>query len=212
MGRKFRLHDKKQKYASVQGRKGFSIAEQNKMMLSAETRLDFSLHVLQYYNYKDFDCLMCTVFLSMVKSFIDLVRYLFTLSGVKTFLSEQVFQDPLENYLGLQIQRGRASENRNVQEFCTQALRVINGVCLDTFKGNCRGNKVKRRMTEADTEKESQPLRKEKRTGRDINLYVSLYCYYCTFTLFLAAIHNHWIKMYMYQNRYAVPPEPPARC
>ena len=52
MGRKFRLHDKKQKYASVRGRKGFSIAEQNKMMLSAEMRLDFSSHVLQYYNYK----------------------------------------------------------------------------------------------------------------------------------------------------------------
>ena len=48
----YRLHDKKQKYASVREHKGFSIAEQNKMMLSAETRLDFSLHVLQYYNYK----------------------------------------------------------------------------------------------------------------------------------------------------------------
>ena len=61
---------------------------------------------------------MCTVFLSIVKSFIDLVRYLFTLPGVKSFLSEQISQDSLEKYFGLQRQRGRVSENPNVQEFC----------------------------------------------------------------------------------------------
>ena len=104
------------------------------------------------------------MFLSIVKSFIDLVRYIFTLPGVKSFVSERVSQDPLEKYFGLQRQRGRASENPNVQEFCknTQALRVINSVCLDTVKGNCRGNKTKRRMTIADIENESQPLKKRK--------------------------------------------------
>ena len=105
---------------------------------------------------------MCTVFLSIVKSFIDLVRYLFTFPGVKSFLSEQVFQDPLEKYLGLQRQRGRASENPNVQEFCknTQALQVINSVCLDTVKGtHCRGNKVRRRMTEADKKRKADRKR-----------------------------------------------------
>ena len=103
------------------------------------------------------------LFLFIVKSFVDLVRFLFTLQGVKSFPSERLSQDPLEKFFGFQRQRGRVSENPNIQEFCknTQALRVINGVCLDTVKGNCRGNKSKR-MTEADIQRESQPLKKRK--------------------------------------------------
>ncbi len=53
----------------------------------------------------------------IVKSFIDLVRYPFTLPGVKSFLSECISQDPLEKFFGLQRQRGRVNENPNVQEF-----------------------------------------------------------------------------------------------
>ena len=91
------------------------------------------------------------------------MRHLFTLPGVKCFLSERISQDPLEKFFGLQQQRGRVNENPNVQEFCknTQALRVINCTCLDTAKGNCRGRKRKA-MTEADLEKESRPLKKRK--------------------------------------------------
>ena len=100
-----------------------------------------------------------------MKSFIDLVNYLFTLPGVKSFLSERISQDPLEKFFGLQRQRGRVNENPNVQEFCknTQALRVINCSCLNTVKGNCRGSKRKE-MTAAESEKECQPLRKRKAT------------------------------------------------
>jgi len=101
--------------------------------------------------------------LSAVKSFIVLVKYLFTLPGVNAFLSERISQDPLEKFFGLQRQRGRVNENPNIREFCknTQALRVINCSCLNTVKGNCRGSKNKE-MTAAELEKESQPLRKRK--------------------------------------------------
>ncbi len=63
-----------------------------------------------------------------VKSFIDLVTYLFSLPGLTAFLSERISQDPLEKFFGLQRQRGRVNENPDVSEFCknTQAHRVIN--------------------------------------------------------------------------------------
>jgi len=62
---------------------------------------------------------------------------------VKFFLSERISQDPLENFFGCQRQRGRTQENPNAQQFCknTQALRVINSVCGNISKGNCRGRK-----------------------------------------------------------------------
>ena len=103
----------------------------------------------------------------VVKSFIDLARYLFTLLGVTVFLSERISQDPLEKFFGLQRPRGRVNENPNVKEFCknTQALRVINCSCIDIVKGNCRGNKAKKR-TAAELEKESQPLKKRSRNAR----------------------------------------------
>ena len=66
-----------------------------------------------------------------VKAFVELVKYLFTIPGVKVFLSERISQDPIEKFFGCQRQRGRVNENPNVQEFLknTQALRVINGAC-----------------------------------------------------------------------------------
>ena len=77
-----------------------------------------------------------------VKSFLELVRYLFTIPGVKFFLSEQISQDLLENFFGDQRQMGGASENPNVQDFCknTQALWVTNLVCGSVPRGNCSGN------------------------------------------------------------------------
>ncbi len=53
-----------------------------------------------------------------VKSFIDLVTYLFSLPGVTAFLSERISQDPLEKFFGLQRQRGRVNKNPDVSEFC----------------------------------------------------------------------------------------------
>lgn len=59
--------------------------------------------------------------------FIELVRYVFTLPGVKVFLSQRICQDPLEKFFGCQRQRGGTHDNPTVAEFCknTQALRVI---------------------------------------------------------------------------------------
>ena len=98
--------------------------------------------------------------LSTVKSFLELVRYIFTIPGVKFFLSERISQDPLENFFGCQRQRGGASENPNVQDFCknTQALRVINSVCGSVPRGNCRGSKKL-----VDRQSDYNPLPKRQR-------------------------------------------------
>lgn len=95
-----------------------------------------------------------------VKSFLELVRFLFNVPGVKFFLSRRLCQDPIEKFFGCQRQRGRTHDNPNAQEFLqnTQALKVVNGFCRDVAKGNCRGNKV-------DTQlglKENTPLPKRK--------------------------------------------------
>lgn len=105
------------------------------------------------------------LFQHAVKSFVALVRYLFTLPGVKVFLSERVSQDPLEKFFGCQRQRGGVNENPNVQEFYknTQALRVVNSVARPAVYGNCRGNKGD---TSIDWEKENTPLHKRKTPRR----------------------------------------------
>ena len=78
-----------------------------------------------------------------VKSFVEIVEFIFKIPGVKFFLSERLSQDPLENFFGCQRQRGRTGENPNAHQFCknTQALRVIISVCGNITKGNCRGRK-----------------------------------------------------------------------
>lgn len=97
-----------------------------------------------------------------VKSFVELVQYLFTLPGVKVFLSEKLSQDPLEKFFGCQRQRGGVNDNPNAQQFFvnTQALRTINGICHDV-RGNCRGSK---RPQSIDSE-QNTPLPKRKRKG-----------------------------------------------
>ena len=75
-----------------------------------------------------------------MNSFIELITYLFTLPGVKYFLSEKICQDPLERFFGCQRQRGGTHDNPNTLEFYrnTQALRVVNSFCRPSIKGNCR--------------------------------------------------------------------------
>lgn len=94
-----------------------------------------------------------------VLSFIDLVEFIFTIPGVTVFLSNRICQDPLENFFGMQRQRGRVNENPNVSEFMknTQALRVVNA-SSSTIKGNCRG--VQKRKTPLEVE--NTPLQKRK--------------------------------------------------
>jgi len=90
-----------------------------------------------------------------------LVRYIFTVPGVKVFLSQKICQDPIEKFFGCQRQRGGTHENPTVAEFCTntQALRVIDNFCRPSVRGNCRGNKS---YIAIDSE-ENMPLPKRRR-------------------------------------------------
>lgn len=74
------------------------------------------------------------------KSFVEFMKYLFTLPGVNSFLSQRICQDPLERFFGLQQQRGGVNNNPNVEEFQknTQALRAV---APPPKRGNCRGSK-----------------------------------------------------------------------
>ena len=101
-------------------------------------------------------------FVHSVKSFVELVKYILQIPGVKFFLSERISQDPLENFFGCQRQRGRAGENPNAFQFCknTQALRIINSVCGNISKGNCRGRKQQIDM------QDTKPLPKRRRNRK----------------------------------------------
>ena len=83
--------------------------------------------------------------LFLVSSFLELLPYIFSIEGVKVFLSEKLNQDPLEKFFGCQRQRGRVNENPTAAEFVknTQSLRVINSICVNNITGNCRGTKHK---------------------------------------------------------------------
>ena len=107
--------------------------------------------------------LILILYFSIVKSFVELLRYILRIPGVKFFLSERLSQDPLENFFGCQRQRCRTNENPNLHEFCknTQALRVINSVCGTVSKGNCRGNK---QVTDMD--ENNKPLPKRRRVRK----------------------------------------------
>ena len=52
-----------------------------------------------------------------VKSLLELIPYIFSIPGVKVFLSERLCQDPLELFFGCQRQCGGTHENPTVQEF-----------------------------------------------------------------------------------------------
>lgn len=72
---------------------------------------------------------MCIIYLPpfTVCSLLELVPYLFSLPGVKVFLTERLCQDPLEKFFGNQRQRGGTHDNPTAQEFYsnTRALRVV---------------------------------------------------------------------------------------
>lgn len=107
---------------------------------------------------------MKLLFISLVQSFVDLVKFAFTIPGVEVFLSEKLSQDPLEQCFVCQRQRGSTSENPTVAEFCknTQALRIINNVCGEVSKGNCRGSKRSGYLAQSSFE-ENSPLPKRRR-------------------------------------------------
>lgn len=95
-------------------------------------------------------------------SFIELVKYVFTLPDLKVFLSQRVCQDPLENFFGCQRQRGGTHNNPNMQEFQKnmEALRVINSFARGPAKGNCRGFGGDYMYAHINMQKENMPLHK----------------------------------------------------
>lgn len=113
----------------------------------------------------------------------DLIKYIFTIPGVKSFLSEQISQDPLEKYFGRQRQRGGVNENPTCQEFLqnNNALRMVNSITIETHKGNVRDNDCsmalpkisaeplpKRRKQEAEQKSQSQKSQEELTLQSDI--------------------------------------------
>jgi len=107
--------------------------------------------------------ILCTDFLYLAKSFIELVPYLFNIEGVTCFLSEKLSQDALEKFFGTQRQKGRTNDNPTVIEFLknTQALRVIDSISVKDITGNCRG--TKRKAYDLEEVNLNKPLNKRKR-------------------------------------------------
>ena len=86
-----------------------------------------------------------------VKSFIELVKFIFTIPGVTIVYSNKLCQNCLENYFGEQRQRGGTNENPNASQCLknAQALRVINSTC-GTIRGNCRDTKGAKSLMDAE--------------------------------------------------------------
>ena len=101
-----------------------------------------------------------------VLSFVELVKYVFTIPGVSLFLSNRICQDPVESFFGQQRQRGRVNENPSTSEFLhnTQALRVISDTCSN-IRGNCRrGVEITEELLDAG------PLPKRPRKPKNVNV------------------------------------------
>lgn len=79
-------------------------------------------------------------FIIIVKSFVEVARYLLRQPGVKFLLSEKFCQDPLEEFFGHQRAKGGRNDNPTVQQFCknTVSLRVQGSTALKLSRGNCR--------------------------------------------------------------------------
>ena len=121
------------------------------MMLSEGTHLGLQLTGIFTVLYKLHSILIPLYypFQNAVHSFVELVEFIFTIHGVTVFLSNRVCQDPLENFFGMQRQRGRVKPNTSEFVKNTQALRVVNSGCA-TVRGNCRGtqkNDVRERQS-----------------------------------------------------------------
>lgn len=150
---------------SVDARQGeYSKSQRKRMLLSTETRL--GLRMTGTYSYRGWKHLNLIVSLYIARSFVGLVRLLFSLPEVKgkdlAFLSANLCQDPLENFFGCQRQRGGTSDNPNVKQFYenSQALRIVNSFCRGPIRGNCRGMHSKEPVND---EASCTPLPKRRR-------------------------------------------------
>lgn len=75
-----------------------------------------------------------------VHSFVEVARYLLSLPGKRSLLSERFSQDPLESFFGKQRARGGRNENPTAQQFLdsTVSLRIQRSLALEPVRGNCR--------------------------------------------------------------------------
>ena len=107
-------------------------------MLSQETLLGIRITGIGIHVNSLVQCITFVMFLIAVHSFMDLIKFIFTIPGVKSFLSERISQDPLEQFFGRQRQRGGVNENPTCQQFIhnNSALRMVNSIKIDTHKGN----------------------------------------------------------------------------
>ena len=98
-----------------------------------------------------------------VKSFVQLVQYLFT-----SFLSERISQETSGKvFFGRHRQRGGVNENPNVAKFLKE---VINSINLDITKGNTRGSN----RSSLPGKENLAPLPKRRRTK-----HTGIYIYSC---------------------------------
>ncbi len=135
--------------------------EKSKMMISTETMTGIRITGI-IYNVHGVNMPLFLLLIRSVHSFIELIKFLFAVPNVTSFLSERISQDPLEKYFGRQRMRGGVNDNPNVSQFLknNQALRMINSIDLDLVLGNCRGrNKKSLESTTVGVE----PLKKRRR-------------------------------------------------
>ena len=96
---------------------------------------------------------------SIVKSFVELARYLLSIDGVRYLLSERFNQDALEEFFGMQRGHGGRCDNPTIMQFIknTVSLRIQKSAVLPPAQGNCGRKRTKDIMVD-DT-----PLLKRRR-------------------------------------------------
>ena len=120
-------------------------------------------------------------------SFIEFIPFLFLMPEVKdnklAFFSNNLCQDPLENYFGCQRQHGGCHDNPTVNDLQnnTQSLRVANSLCYGPVKGNCRGSKSTSTLCSTDYYHflEGRRFKKQFIMYSYVKSLWSLYYYYC---------------------------------
>ncbi len=82
-----------------------------------------------------------------MNSFVEVATFILSKHQGLYRLSEKLSQDPLENYLGKQRQRGGRNENPSVKQCLdnADALRIQGSMALDPVRGTCR-----KRLSEID--------------------------------------------------------------
>ena len=82
--------------------------------------------------------------LILVKSFVEIARYLLKQEGVEYVLSERFNQDPLEGFFGQQRAHGGRCDHPSVQQFVknTVSLRVQKSAALAPLRGNSRKHPI----------------------------------------------------------------------